>query len=131
MPNISAIYVGTKSAVVTFDTISVELTSQGLYRLFSSTMGAVQLSTNLIASYTVRISSRFIAEGFLKSFCLRVKVNIFDGHFKDGIPVIAAAPFGLTYVNPVGCLVTDALEAVTFHKGFQQINGMSVLLYPV
>ena len=72
-----------------------------------------------------------MAEGFPKSFCQRVKVNIFDGHFKGDIPVVAAAPFGLTDINPVGCLVTDALEAVTFHKGFQQIKGMVVFLYPV
>ncbi|MBT9162024.1 MAG: hypothetical protein DDT27_00567 [Dehalococcoidia bacterium] len=62
-------------------------------------MGAVRLSTNFIVSDTVRISSRFMVEGFPKSFCQRVKVNIFDGHFKGGIPVVAAAPPGLTNQN--------------------------------
>ncbi len=57
-------------------------------------------------------------------------MNIFNGHFKAEMP-IAAAPPGLTYQYPVGSLITDALEAVPFHEGFQQINGMAVFLHPV
>ncbi len=44
---------------------------------------------------------------------------------------IAAAPFGLIDVNPVGCLIADASESFPFDKGFQEIKGMVVFLYPV
>ena len=35
------------------------------------------------------------------------------------MPVVTAAPFGLTDINPVGSLVTDTLEAIPFHKGLK------------
>ena len=44
---------------------------------------------------------------------------------------VAAAPPGLTDIYPVGCPITGALEAIPFHKGFQQINGMAVSSHPV
>jgi hypothetical protein len=44
---------------------------------------------------------------------------------------VAAAPLGLTDIDPVGCPITGALEAIPFHKGFQETNGMAVFLYPV
>jgi hypothetical protein len=59
-----------------------------------------------------------LVESLPKSFCKRIKVNIFDRHFKGGVPV-AAATFGLTGINPIGNLVTDALEAAPFHKGLK------------
>jgi hypothetical protein len=45
--------------------------------------------------------------------------------------VLAGSPGGLTHVNPVGRLVTSALESVLLHKGFQQVNGMVVASLPV
>ena len=67
----------------------------------------------------------------MESFCQRVKVNIFYGYFKRSIPVVAAASLGLTGTNPVGSLVADALKAVMLHKGFQEIDGMTVFILPV
>jgi len=44
---------------------------------------------------------------------------------------VAAAPRGLTDADPVRSLITGAPKAITFHKGFQEIYGMAVFLYPV
>ena len=56
-----------------------------------------------------------LVESLPKSFCKWIKVNIFDRHFKGGVPV-AAATFGLTGINPIGSLVTNASKALPFHK---------------
>lgn len=44
---------------------------------------------------------------------------------------VATAPIGLTDTDPVACPITDAPKAITFHKGFQKINGVAVFLCPI
>ena len=98
----------------------------GAQTLFTGALSRSKASSATIAA----ISDDALAEDATKSFCQRVEVNILDGHFKAGMSV-AATPLGLTDTDPVGCLITDALEAIPFHKCFQEINGMAVFLYPV
>ena len=66
-----------------------------------------------------------------KSLCQWVKVNIFDRHLQGGVPVVTAAPLGLTHIDPVGGLITNTPEALPFQKGFQEIKGVVVPGHPV
>jgi hypothetical protein len=60
-----------------------------------------------------------MVESLPKSFCKRIKVNIFDRHFKVDIAVVAAATFGLTGINPIGNLVINDLKALPLNEGLK------------
>jgi hypothetical protein len=125
--SVTALIKSSSSGIQVFSRVGLKrMGVSGAQTLFIGASRRSKASSATIAA----ISDDALAEDATKSFCQRVEVDIFDGHFKARMPV-AAAPLGLADIYPVGCLITDALEAIPFHKGFQQIDGMAVFLHPV
>lgn len=60
-----------------------------------------------------------------------IEIDVFHGHTNGIVPVVSGSPFCLTDKQPIGSLVTGAQKAFPLDKGFEQVNGMSVLVHPV
>ena len=62
----------------------------------------------------------------------RIKVNIFD-RLAVGIVVAlhAAAPGGLSHIDPVGRSAAGSANAVPIHQGFQQQRTTAVVMFPI
>jgi hypothetical protein len=60
-----------------------------------------------------------------------IEINVLHRHTEVIVTVLSGASFGLTDIEPVSCLVADALEAVAFDKGLSHVDGMTVFVHPI
>ena len=62
----------------------------------------------------------------------RISVDIFDCLTVSLMfPIHAAAPGGLSQIDPVGRSVAGSAKAVPIQKGFQQQRTMAVVTFPI
>ncbi len=63
--------------------------------------------------------------------CERVEIDVFERYAHSIVAVVSSTAFGLADVLPIGSLVANPTEMLALDKSFQQVNGVSVFLYPV
>ena len=66
-----------------------------------------------------------------KIFPQRIKEDILNQTMHQVIMPPFGGALGLPHANPVGGFVAGTAEAVFFHKGLKQIDGLSVDSHPV
>jgi len=60
-----------------------------------------------------------------------IEIDVLDGYTNGIVSVVSSPSFCLADELPIGSLVTGALKAFPFDKGFEQVNGMSVFVYEI
>lgn len=60
-----------------------------------------------------------------------IEIDVLDGYTNGIVLVVSGSSFCLADKLPIGGLVTGTAKAFPFDKGFQEVNGMDVLVHPV
>src|SRR3972149_4869226 len=60
-----------------------------------------------------------------------IEIDVLDRHANGIVSLVSSPSFCLADELPVGSLVRGDLKAFPLDKGFEQINGMSVFVYPI
>jgi len=60
-----------------------------------------------------------------------VEIDVFDAAVKPMLVPFFGHSFGFTHMDPVGGLVAGSPEALPFHEGFEQVDGVVVGFEPI
>jgi hypothetical protein len=60
-----------------------------------------------------------------------VEIDILDDAVIEGGTSFFGESFGLSHIDPIGGLIGGALEATLIDEGFEKVEGMAIIGWPV
>ena len=73
------------------------------------------------------LSAQFLPEASTQ----RIEIDVFDAAVQQVVVPSFSHPFGFTHMDPVGGPVAGSPEAVPFHEGFEQMDGVMIDFEPI